>query len=880
MPTLQLSNAATNGFGVGNDTWDGSSKTFVSGSIGPKATLAGAIAAAAASGDTINANSGTPYTQEFTAGNLYPSFTKALTLQTDATALAASGNMRFSAKTGSDRPARFSALCTLTNVDIDYVISSAGCVMAAGSENCVFNNVKHLNNTLGAFYNPGSAVAYNLTWNKCTWSSDDGNLAGSTLTSVVNNQAGLTYPAISTFTFNGCKFKGINAPVAFTATQPTKLVMRAHSDGTWGTVDGLYSGILSPAVGAGNITLDIDSQHFFGTFARFAAVITPRSGAYTVRGSVTRCTWRADGPTGSTSFILSNGGATWSNFVIGGLGRGNCFFGCCGLEAHGDSPNAKAIMIYDPISGLEVSWNMFLLAPGAFLNTFIAPPAADENQNDLKVFNNVGISWNMGHNIPIEVIGGGTGTEVRRNVSHTDGTDYNIYVGSDGPLLAATGMQNNTVTATGYQALGDVAGRVKIAQFIPYVQSDYNRHYYNTIGVRKVLAPNGGITAAIHQDNSGSPGTKIADCDNPNAIPMSDMQTAVTAEVQFWTWSHYKYAAPGYWLVLTFTGTVDGANYATLARNGAGTACKSSPDGVTWTTIAGVSLLFSTWTTALGVVNAQMTDNVSYMTDTGNGACAFGMGCINGGVAARNIAWGTGAFRFSDCDGNGGTAFLVYDNVGIYTIAQAGGTTNQSCLQLRSNRGVQAYHNTFYNKSTNIGMYRHTSFHSLTVPIGTGYSGIPDLSTVKNNLFVMDGAATNFAIRVGYIGLTGPYTDPASIQDNNDWVWLNGANQYAFTNMGTVNGANTTHASFAAYKAATGLDANSVSVDPGLPSPPVTILDVKPANTSAITGIGADLSSLVAADLFGTKNLTYQRFVGAIRPHPGPLTNNPPTLLS
>lgn len=412
----------------------------------------------------------------------------------------------------------------------------------------------------------------------------------------------------------------------------------------------------------------------------------------------------------------------------------------------------------------------------------------------------------------------------RRNMIATAATSqtHGIAFGGDGYNLNVT---NTGATAT--VNLGDTSAHKYM--YLKFTTGANTAALSSWLGCfllkfKKQLSPDGSVTAALYTDNAGVPGTLVETASNPPtsaSLPSTGTGLTVPSTGFQWLTSHSKTSfSTVYYLVLNYTGTIDGTNYLTLVSNATVTSSNIgySADGITWTPDATKSLWFQLDCGSFGCT-LDLTDTTVTGAPTAS-ATTHGIlvGALNIGTVARLYYVGPGIGHLFK-NTNGATGY-------VYDLLAHCFSGSQSAVYLKGAIGMRVYQFTAVQTST-------TSNLASAVLVGSnsecGVNAPISNPQLLNYIAVNTGIGAVFSVDVG--GVPGMTSDYGCVYAGASSF---GIERNAFTTWGAWQGA--------------GKDAHSVNANPQLAVAPASVADFIPPSSSPAVGIGTNLQANAPAD--------------------------------
>lgn len=885
-----VSNAVTNGYALGSDSNDGNSTST------PFLTIARA-ASAASDGDSIIVNpTGTPY--EETSGSLgYLVVDKPLTLQTDPSLLNV-GKAVVTPGAGADRPLQLA----VAGVVLQDIVIDANATPTLTQGVLVQGTVGALITLRGCDFKnfpPGAEFCISLEMtngslllDRCSATGANGVSSAIPLVAAPDGFLGG-----SVFLF-GCTVSGIEGVFMQTgvAAAPFTLTCDSAPDGTRNTFANLAHCVtwgLAPAgssITINNADLDntgapsftglgapppsLDSLNLLGltvTNAGGDLAVNPSGGTI---GSLLISGLSQSSPT----YVVNNSGAISTTRIENSVfaGKGPVIYSANANMEHiavarcQFSSNTAAINMPGGGNGLSVENCQFsncsstaIAISGPNANILIRSNTLTGSYG-LLVVNGVYASniWVEANSIvltnastdPIAVVGS-TGVEISSNDISSDSlAAHGIMVGSDG---YDNFFSNAGPTTT--NNLGDTAADAWIAQ--PWTMAGISGFASRGLGsfsirAMRVGSPTGSLSAFLYSDAGGKPGNPLATASS--SVNAGALSSGATKSLEFWFDTPYlmSYSTP-YWIVLTYTGPINGTDYVVLDSNTSGPPVNTGANGTDWS--PGNSALLCTIAHGnFECVNPLVHDNrVVCSTPSASLHCVF-FGAITGGRAYRNRVSGGGPMLAAKLVDGSKTPCLFYDNL----VFENSG--NQEGLRDKGSRGVQFLQNTVVmNGTQGLAVLLDNNF------VGTSYNGHPSVdAVVKNNILFADSLpGSGIMYQLGELG----YISPTCVNPSIDYNLVFCRSGLVYFGRDASDGA--TLKSFDSWSGwqSAGFDVHGINADPllGNPSNPVSPADFTPSTASPAVGASADLSAIVPTDFYGLSN-SLQRTIGAIQPSPMP----------
>lgn len=780
--TYYVSNSAVNGYVSGSDANAGTSAGTA------KLTIAVAIAVASA-GDTIYINpTGVSYSEN-SFGLNYLQINKAnLTIETDPAYVVSVGKATITSPIAGTRTINMNeAGITLRNVKVDNASQTRNAVFCQSFSSHNYSGIDFLN--LGANAVAITAQnnnAYNITIDKCTLLAANGNASGTKLHQITGTLGGMA-----------TTIKG-----SVTDTTGGLFVAGAGFGGTVTIVkssDGTRNSVSNATIGVQNLSTNVTTT--------FSIKDTDFIACTTGIG---------DGGTGT---------ATLASLTV----NNNRF---SGLDA---SLTAKDISFVSTISDGEIAYNEFR---GAHQNIQLSSAAIAGLEVHDNVVNVTGMATGITH---FSQSRGGAGLKYYNNRITSDTDSRLIALGGEGYPNIVT---NSGGSLSGDQPLGDVSGNTYIAQTFTYPTNTtalFGRYLGSfDVGLKKTGSPTGTVNAYLYTNNAGAPGTLVA---TSAFVLDSSLLTTSYQQVRFWFNSRTQLSfSTQYWIVLKYTGTIDGSNYVNLQRYTAGTAGQKSTDGSSWSATSNAHG-FKVNQINLEMTQPQVYNNELRATSASSITHVIIVNGADGALVYNNQIYG-GAIGtlFKVCDGSVQT-LMSYNNLISFTNSGDGAA-------LHDKGSNNAY---FYNNTVAVYSGNNKALF-LEGDWNTGYlNGTPTQSpTVKNNIFASLTSDGGSIVQLGNDD-SFDYTITNPTLDYNVYGGI-ASKTFAKVNLGTA-ATLTTYTTLPEFRVAVGDDANSTDVEPTLTnsdilSPPSTVAGFVPVYSSSGVSEGIYLPN-VLTDYYG-----------------------------
>jgi hypothetical protein len=629
MTTYYVSNTASNGYVVGNDSNAGTSPATA------WLTIAKATTTASSGSDVININpSATPYVEN--SGSGYLNWSYAGTLQADPAYWSTSNYVTI--QSSSNVAARVLNLNSVTGAQVIAGIlfdaqSHSGKVNISPAEqrNLTVRQCKFINSSAsGACIGQASGTLSNITVDRC--------IVDPTIT-LTAFRCGITGVA---YTFKGCTFSGVSRIIQIADNGSTlgSLTLSAADDGTLNT--------------------------FNGATARGIEIASANTTGVVTNISITGCSLAFNG-SGSVFFNVPAGTTLTST--------------TCNIFGN------SVVPFNTTTAAINIQGKMACSNFNVYSNTGSgSSPLTDIRSEDLSNVNIHDNTYTNTASAPISVQACGSGLLIQNNTVVTGGGTYAIQVGTDGYI---NDVSNTTLSST--QKFGDVAGDTYIAQ--SFVTSSINSQSHNSyltgiiVYMAKVLSPTGTINCYLYSNSAGQPGSLVATA--TTTVSAASVAGSASQYGFIFRGTPYKMTAGGtYHLVVKISGgSTDSSNYINLSTNTAyasGNINKSS-DGVTWTADSSNDLAFIVQTGPLGITGGVVSGNlVSTVLGTETPHGVF-VGSTQDVQVYRNKVIGTGIpIIYKQTVGNSSAACydnLVWTNVGTQQALRGKAAYNVSFYQ-------------------------------------------------------------------------------------------------------------------------------------------------------------------------------------------------------
>lgn len=784
MTIYYVSNSAVNGYVSGSDANAGTSAGAA------KLTITGAIAAASAS-DTIYINpTGVNYSEN-SSGLNYLQINKAnLTIETDPAYVVSVGKATITSPTAGTRTVNMNeAGITLRNVKVDNASQTRNAVFCQSFSSHNYSGIDFLN--LGANAVAITAQnnnAYNITIDKCTLLAANGNASGTKLHQITGTLGGMatTIKGSVTDTTGGLFVAGAGFGGTVTIVK--------SSDGTRNSVSNATIGVQNLSTNV-TTTFSIKDTDF-----------------------ISCTTGIGDGGTGT---------ATLASLTV----NNNRF---SGLDA---SASAKDIAFVSTISDGEIAYNEFR---GAHQNLQLSSAAIAGLEVHDNVVNVTGMATTIPH---FSQSRGGAGLKYYNNKITSDTDSRLIALGGEGYPTIVT---NSGGSLSGDQPLGDVSGNTYIAQIFTYPTNTtalFGRYLGSfDVGLKKTGSPTGTVTAYLYSWSDSAPYQVLA----TSAFTLdASLLTTSYQQVRFWFNSRTQLSfGTVYWIVLKYSGTIDGSNYVNIQRYTAGTAGMKSSSGQpeTWGATSNAHGF------KVCQINLEMTQPRVYNNElrATSASAITHVIIVNGSDGAlvynNQIYGGAIGTLFKVCDGSVQT-LMSYNNLISFTNSGDG-----AALHDKGSNNAYFYNNTVAVYSgNNKALFLEGDWNS-------GYlNGTPTQSpTVINNIFASLTSDGGSIVQLGNDEALD-YTITNPTLDYNVYGGI-ASKTFAKVNLGQA-AILTTYTTLAEFRAAVGDDANSTDDEPTLTnsdilSPPTTPSGFVPVYSSSGVGDGVYISSVIT-DYYG-----------------------------
>lgn len=629
MAIYYVSNAAVNGsYVVGNDANAGTSEATAF------LTIDRAVVVAAGN-DVINVNPGGVTYSENSSGLNYLQVNKVnVTIQGDPNYVPAVGKPTITSPAAGTRTINLNqAGLALIDLRIDNAAQTRNCVFCQSFTGHTVRRCDFLN--LGANAIAVTAQnnhAYNITVDKCTLLTANGNAAGTRLHQITGTLGGMqsTILGSRTDTTGGL----FSAGAGFGGT----ITIDQNVDGTRCSVSNATIGIQSISTNV-TTTLSVKNTDFIAC-----------------------ATGVGDG--GTTSAVLNDFDLMYCRFS--------------GLDG---STTATDMLFVSTINDGEIAYNSF---QGSHRNVSMSSGAIQGILFHHNYVNTQSMGAATGN---FFVTRGGPGIEFYDNNITTNTDSRVITIGGDGYASAVT---NTGGAAAGDRNLGDVAGNTWVAQTFTYPAAA-TALFTNYVGafdvtLKKVGSPTGTVTAFIYTNSAGAPNTLVA---TSSFTLTSSMLTGAYQQVRFWFRSRTQLSySTQYWVVLRYNGTVNGVDYIQAQGYNAGTAIQVSTNGIAWGAGAGAAV-FTVRQINLSITNPKIYRNYVNATNATNIQHCLMLNGTDGGLVYDNqIYGGSIGVLFKLCDGS------VQDLIAYNNLISFNNTGDGAALHDKGSNDSQWYNNT------------------------------------------------------------------------------------------------------------------------------------------------------------------------------------------
>lgn len=694
----------SNGFlAPGSDTTGNGTKALPYATI-DKAQTVGTV------GDTVFCNTGIDKENSAAANRLILS--KAITVTTDPTALAASGKATLQSNNNTlCFSVTSTSQATLSNFKIDGQSNGVQVGRLDASSNTYLLN-NDLINVTGA---STTAIATNGTnvicvAEKCTDTAANGNSAG-------NRPYGMNSAGWS-LTFLGGTYDGIFSPFSSgSAVNGTLLKSAPAADGSRVKVNNCTHGFVLQSGAVTQTTVDIEGVDFSNLSN--PAIETPSTALTVGSFNMKYCTATSDAQ----------------------------------VTLH---PSCS-------IQSGEIAYNTHNKA-NSFIQTRL-PPISNWHIHH----NTITQSSSTGE--PISVVYGSTGIEIDHNVINSDASTHMIQVGRDGTL---NNVFNTAAQAT-FVKLGDISADTYIAQaWTTPAATTLDQSFMIAcarLQFKSIGSPTGTETVSLYSNSGSAPGSSL----ELSEYTLQDTAlTSTPTWVEFWYPAHTTTAsATNYWFVIHHTGTPDASNYVDLSANATGlNAHASSTDGSAWTTGVSGSLLYQSRYGSFELVNPLIHDNYANSTLVSAAPHGILLGACYGGKIYNNQLYGTGIGYIAKLvDGSGANTCVIYNNVWY---SASTGPNGLGGIVDKGSRSILAYQDTCVNRIPSSS--ESLIFNDYEGTLTPQLNGQPSLNcTYKNNTFYVNApSGSGTAVQLGSLLAAQPTCINPTITNND--VFATGSN--------------------------------------------------------------------------------------------------------
>lgn len=635
--TWYVSNAATNGYVVGNNSNNGLTPGTA------KLTIQSTATGAGSAGDTINGNIGIYAEDDGSNHGLNLTAQTSITIQLDPTLV---------------------GLGTMT-------------IRGNGSTSTDVVNVPSSSNALGFVFN-------NITF--------DGQNLGINIISPHNNTAGGV-------TFNSCSFKNIasgsqSAIGAFSSTGNVCLLNKC-------TIDSTVNRCIAASDFGGSGSLTIKGGSYSpvnGLFASTwpnanAANLVVTSAADLSRPQISGCASGAFAlkGTGTTSVAISN--CDFSNnfsdlFIQAATPMtGLSFVHFSGNTSAGTYTEPSVFIQNATCTDIQLTNNTCSNSIG------FASVAAELASNVVATGNNVTLSGTA--TIGVQVGPTGTGAKVHDNTGACSSSAAAIMfsIGLNGPNVDAS---NSTPTTT-HKLFDQTSDTFLATSFTTSSLTVAGRASYLSgcnVAIQKTGAPTGSVTCKVYSDTgSNAPNASL----ETSIITVAGSVVTGSAQTFFFEFASHTQltAATKYWLVFTVTGgAIDAANYYQFGENTTvtGGSVSASADASSWVNDATHALIFNLFTGSFGSTDGQLYSNTLNCTSAGS---ATVHGVLAGTTVGTKIYNNTLIGGSIGCLSKDGYTTSIYDN---FYFCPTGGSTENG-IYVKGSHSCTVYQNTVIQSS-------------------------------------------------------------------------------------------------------------------------------------------------------------------------------------
>jgi hypothetical protein len=791
MATWYVSNAASNGYGLGNDTTGNGTMATPYLTIN-KANLV------ASNGDTVVINpSGSPYSED--SGSGYLNVTHNITIETDQLLVGTFGKISLRSTAGSRMINVSSTGMTLIDVKIDGTTNTGSpnfvTTQSSGAP-CFFTRVDWINCAAGtAFLQTANSI---VTFDKCTATTVNGNASSFKMCAPFNG-------GIST-TFLGCTYSGIGGVWNQGGNFATTLIkFGASGDGTRNTITNIATFLTWPPSGT-QTRIDVQYCDFSGTGT--TGIGAGSSATETITTFVCdNCTWASSITYNAIQFY-----GTTSSIGSITIGASNVFNGKASYVVSSGMGFANATVL-GTVSNSSATADPINISSGG---SGIQIGGLDANRNPLL---NITSDWGAG-------LSGG----------------HMIIVGVDGQ-----GTIVNNLTASSTVNFGDLSTDIWLYQPVTVPTAFTSHNISSSFRIKMKIgagSPTGVITGYLYSDNAGVPGTLLATSDT---VVNANTLTSTATWYEFWFNTHPTIAPNTKYHVVISKAAADPSNYVAIITSSTATVGGTSANGTVWTP-GSFTTLFQLMYGAFEIVDPVISG--VKITSTTTGATGVHMAMLGATLGGRilDVQPYGGAISFIGklADGsNSSHPLVIGPNVGF----QANSTNSaRSTLRDKGCRNMKFYQNTCVcnGDGTSGPVQIDQDFESTNTP---QYNSQPSLNNIcENNIYYGQNASAQAYIYVlGNTQTTGPRVVNPTI--NNDLIFL-GTNFKAMDDVRS--GSGTVYNGLADIQGI-GFDINGASGDPLLanetnPSQPSDFL---PASNSPAKAIGVNTNGGAATDFNG-----------------------------
>ena len=814
--TIYVSNAASNGYGLGNDSTGTGTKAA------PYLTIVKGLSVASSSQIVVVNPSGTTYVES--GGSGYCSVNYGL--EGDPAYLPSVPTIQTSSSSYAVVDNSTSLNVTIANLIIDCQSGSSKNAITTFANSATISNVTFYNVAYeegGVKLSTSSSGTQSVSLDKCNMTSANGNNAVAYM--VYYGGSGTSSNASITVTGSYCY--GVGCFVEGTTGTPAPslhaLTFGTSTDGTRNTVSNCAYGVRFGTTGATISTFTCAGTDFINiTNNTISAYATDYTTTVTTL-SIQNCSFSSGGTTQYDIYLnhsMGTGNVSYNKFT------GNHY------NLYGYNVNS--------CSNMTVTHNYFnTQSMSGATNLALAPCGPN-----LVVANNTFIS---------------------------DGA-HCIEIGADTPPASSA---SNTAASTGTFNLGDTASDNYLDN--PFVWGNSNDGGQLTCGwvsfpLSKVGSPTGTLQAYLYSNNAGVPGTLLATSVNSypaSVIGSNSLSQPTTIRFRFENQPQMSYTGT-FHVVLTYTGTNDGSNYVTIGTNtpastsnGASVGTlNTSSNGTSWTAQTGKAIQYTLTVLNLECVKPQVYGNIIQGTGGSVGTHMIIVGSTDGASVYDNYLYGADIcliFKYGD-----GSVYplLAYDNI-CWTY---GGTVSYGGFGLYDKGSLDAnyLHNTVVcNGQYSYGIYLINDYATTA----GNYNGTPSRNAVVENNVVYVYSGNVYGIggepSSGAGGYDYQIVNPTI--NNNDVYLVSG--YWGRYNLGQSE-TNTSLSSFASVQGL-GYETTGLNVDPLLTAEtsPVNVASFIPLGGSPILGEGLNLTATVATDYLGRTQLAAYPTIGALCPN-------------